>query len=284
MQKEIKQTFFYSHKPEVVWEYLTKSELIEQWLGKTDFKPIVGHKFRFVSPYGNDSICEVLEVKPFAKLSYSWQKNSAIGGKPFNSKIEWTLVPKENGTELQLLHTGFITNEDVIAHESGWNICIKQFEELINTGKIKGKSFTATIEVSKSPQSVFKSITKDVAKWWGGKDFKGDSAKLNDEFIINHPGAHYSKQKLVEVIPDKKVVWLVTDSTLNWLKQDQHEWANTKMIFEITTKGDKTVLHFTHEGLLPEKECYHKCEQGWSMVIKDWLFNYITNDKPHFNL
>jgi len=54
------------------------------------------------------------------------------------------------------------------------------------------------------------------------------------------------------------------------------------MIFEITTKGDKTVLHFTHEGLVPEKECYAMCKQGWNTVIKDYLFNFITYKKPHF--
>jgi len=58
---------------------------------------------------------------------------------------------------------------------------------------MENMSFTATFEVSKSPQIVFKSITHDVSKWWGGKDLLGNSTKLNDEFIINHPGAHYSK-------------------------------------------------------------------------------------------
>ena len=146
------------------------------------------------------------------------------------------------------------------------------------------KDFNVTIEVEKSRQNFFKAITNDVAKWWGGKDLKGSSIKLNDEFVINHPGAHYSKQKLVEVVPGKKIVWLVTDSTLYWLKKDQHEWTNTKMIFEITTKGNKTALHFIHEGLVPEKECYAMCERGWTMVIKDYLFNFITNNKPHFQL
>lgn len=69
---------------------------------------------------------------------------------------------------------------------------------------MENKSFTVTIKVAKSPQYVFKSITNDVAKWWGGKDLQGSSKKLNDEFIIHHPCAHYSKQKLVEVIPIKK--------------------------------------------------------------------------------
>ena len=105
---------------------------------------------------------------------------------------------------------------------------------------------------------------------------------MNDEFIINHPGAHYSKQKLVEVDPGRKLVWLVTDSHLDWLKGNKNEWTNTKMIFEIVADGDKTVLHFTHEGLLPEKECYAMCEQGWNTVIKDYLFHFITESKAHF--
>jgi len=141
---------------------------------------------------------------------------------------------------------------------------------------MENKNFTATIAVAKSPQDVFSHVTKDVAKWWGGKDLEGSSKKLNDEFIVHHPGAHYSKQKLIEVIPDKKIVWLVTESKLNWLQNDMEEWTNTKMIFEIIAKGDNTALYFTHEGLIPEKECYEKCEQGWNMVIKDWLFNFIT--------
>jgi hypothetical protein len=143
------------------------------------------------------------------------------------------------------------------------------------------KSYTTAIEVAQSPQDVFNRL-KEVSKWWGGNDLDGESTNLNDEFSITHPGAHYSRQKLVEVVSDKKIVWLVTESTLFWLEKDKHEWKNTKMIFEITTKGGKTVLHFTHEGLAPERECYAKCERGWNMVIKDWLFNFITSGIGHF--
>jgi len=135
------------------------------------------------------------------------------------------------------------------------------------------KDYTVTITVSQTPEEVFTAILQ-IPKWWT-KDFEGSVAKLNDEFVICHPGQHYSKQKLVEVIPGKRLVWLVTDSTLNWLKKDQHEWTNTKMIFSITPKGDETVLHFTHEGLVPEKECYARCGQGWKMVITEGLVRFI---------
>src|SRR5215813_5865587 len=142
---------------------------------------------------------------------------------------------------------------------------------------MKSKSCTVEIEVPNSPQDVFKHIM-EVAKWWG-KDYEGNSARLNDEFVIHHPGRHYSKQKLIEVVPNKKIVWLVTESKLDWLEKDKNEWTNTKMIFLIMSEGDKTVVHFTHEGLVPEKECYAMCEQGWNMVIKERLFNFITAGK-----
>ena len=140
---------------------------------------------------------------------------------------------------------------------------------------MEDNSFSAAIEVAKSPQDVFNCI-KEVSKWWT-KDYEGDSAKLNDEFVICHPGRHYSKQKLVEVIPNKKVVWLVTDSQLYWIEGDKHEWSNTRMVFDISVNGDATMLHFTHEGLVPQKECYALCEQGWNMVIIERLFGFITD-------
>jgi|SRR5665213_2858341 len=141
---------------------------------------------------------------------------------------------------------------------------------------MNNQSYSVTIEVALPPTEVFGHIINDVSKWWS-KDFRGRSEKLDDEFIIEHQGAHFSKQQLVEVIPNEKVVWLVMDSHLNWLEKNKGEWTNTKMVFEITPKGDKTTLKFTHEGLVPKLECYSRCSQGWDMVIKDWLYNFMTD-------
>jgi uncharacterized protein YndB with AHSA1/START domain len=132
MEKEVRQSWFFKQVPQEVWEYLTRPELLEQWLGKTDFQPVVGHRFRFASPNGNDAHCEVLEVDPFTRLSYSWQKRSAKD-KPYRSTVAWTLVQKTGGTELQLVHGGFATDEDAAGHEKGWNACVMQMEGLMNT-------------------------------------------------------------------------------------------------------------------------------------------------------
>ncbi|MBS1669728.1 MAG: SRPBCC domain-containing protein [Bacteroidetes bacterium] len=140
---------------------------------------------------------------------------------------------------------------------------------------MENKSFSTSIEISTSPEEVFNAI-KDITKWWSSEDFEGSSSKLGDEFIIHHPNQHHSVQRVIEVVPNKKIVWLVTGSTLYWLQKDQQEWTNTKMTFDISPKDKKTILQFSHEGLVPEKECYAMCEKGWTKVIKDWLFYYLT--------
>jgi hypothetical protein len=146
------------------------------------------------------------------------------------------------------------------------------------------KGYGINLEVGSTPKEVFNHIN-DVSKWWireaGGiiTEFEGESSKLNDEFVLRHSDAHYSKHRLIEVIPDKKIVWLVTDSRLNWIKENKQEWTGTKMVFEIIPKGEKTGLVFTHEGLVPQLECYEHCVHFWDRVIKDWLFNVITCGK-----
>lgn len=131
MQKEIRKTWFFNHPPQKVWECLTQPEILEQWLGKTDLQPVVGHKFRFISPNGNDAHCEVLEAVPFTRLSYSWQKRSVNDHQLYTSKVMWNLVPVGDGTELRLVHNGFNSTDDLAGHDTGWDACIKNFEALL---------------------------------------------------------------------------------------------------------------------------------------------------------
>ena len=140
------------------------------------------------------------------------------------------------------------------------------------------QSFTATIEVAKSPRHIFECIT-DVSKWWGGKDLEGSAIRLNDEFTIRHGDVHYSKQRVIEAVSGRRVVWLVTESTLAWLETDEHEWTNTRLVFEIAPKSDGAVVRFTHDGLVPGKECYSRCSDGWNTIIKEYLFGFITDGR-----
>lgn len=137
-------------------------------------------------------------------------------------------------------------------------------------------NFTTTILVDNSAKEVFNAIN-NVRGWWQG-EIEGNTDHLNDEFTYRMEDIHFSKQKLVEVIPDKKVVWLVTESRLNFIKK-KNEWTGTKIIFEISEINNKTQLRFTHQGLVPGIECYGGCSGAWGDLIRESLFSLITTGK-----
>ncbi len=135
------------------------------------------------------------------------------------------------------------------------------------------KDFIITIAVEQTPAEVFDAIN-NVKGWWQG-EIEGESHKVGDEFSYRMNDIHYSKQKLVELIPNKKVVWLVTDSKLNFVN-NKTEWTGTKIIFDVSAKDNKTQLQFTHQGLTPTFECYGGCSGGWTALIEQSLHSLIT--------
>jgi hypothetical protein len=130
-------------------------------------------------------------------------------------------------------------------------------------------NFTYSSTSSKTAAAIFE-LLLHIDQWWSGQygeTIKGESKKINDEFTFKAGGgAHYSKQKLAELIPNKRITWLVTDSALSFLK-DTSEWTGTKICFDISTEDNKTKVTFTHDGLVPQMECYEACSGGWTKYL-----------------
>jgi hypothetical protein len=140
--------------------------------------------------------------------------------------------------------------------------------------------FTTTILVDKSPKEVFNAINH-VRGWWS-EEIEGGTAQLNDEFTYHYEDVHKCRMRLIEVIPDKKVVWYVVENYFSFTK-DKSEWQDTKIIFEISEKDNKTQVSFTHKGLVPEYECFEICQNSWSQYLHQSLFNLITTGKGQPN-
>ena len=146
---------------------------------------------------------------------------------------------------------------------------------------IENQSFTTSITTDQSPHKVFGAVT-NVKAWWS-ENIRGNTQNQDDEFEFEVKDVHYSKQKLIEVIPDQRVVWLVTESNMTFIP-DHDEWTGTKIIFDIQQASDKTVLTFTHEGLVPAIACYQACMPAWAQYIEHSLKQLIETGVGDPNL
>lgn len=138
------------------------------------------------------------------------------------------------------------------------------------------RDFTTTLIIDQPVNQVFNAINNP-QNWWSG-EIQGSADKLNDEFTYRYKEFHFSRQRIVEMIPDQKVVWLVTESIINYA-EDKDEWTGTKISFEITGQHNKTQLRFTHLGLDPDIECFDSCSNSWSQLIHQSLFSLINTGK-----
>jgi activator of Hsp90 ATPase-like protein len=138
------------------------------------------------------------------------------------------------------------------------------------------QSFTTAFSVDQTPQEVFNAIN-NVRGWWS-EEIEGPTTGLGDEFLYHYQDVHRCRIKITESVPGKKVLWLVLDNHFNFTA-DKTEWKGTKVIFEIDNKGDKTELRFTHQGLVPQYECFNLCSNAWSTYINGSLRSLITSGK-----
>ncbi len=119
------------HPPEKIWRALTQPHLIEDWLMKNDFAPVVGHRFnlrRNPRPDLNIVIdCQVLVVEPNKTLSYTW---AAYG---LESVVTWTLTPTSAGTHLRMEQSGFRPDQPQAYHgaKGGWQQFFAALEQAL---------------------------------------------------------------------------------------------------------------------------------------------------------
>ena len=137
---------------------------------------------------------------------------------------------------------------------------------------MKQQDFRCTISAHVTAEEALESIN-DVSAWWA-KHVEGYSQSLHDLFTVRF-GETFVTFEITELIPNKKVVWFVTDCYLHWIN-DKTEWKGTSIVWDLTEKGDITEINMTHLGLTPEVECFDDCKVGWTHHIKDSLAKFLT--------
>ncbi|UBM59717.1 SRPBCC domain-containing protein [Marinilongibacter aquaticus] len=135
MNKTIEQTWHFDQPVELVWEYLTKPELLSQWLMESDFKLEIGHEFQFDTKpkvklgFDGHIFCKVLSFELHKSLSYSWKGGPGPGKITLDSVVTWTLQANGEGTILHLEHRGFKGVRNYLPYlimGKGWEINIQR--------------------------------------------------------------------------------------------------------------------------------------------------------------
>jgi hypothetical protein len=138
--------------------------------------------------------------------------------------------------------------------------------------------FTATISVDQTPDEAYWEIL-NVGGWWTGSN-EGKCDELGEEFVHRDGEAHYCKLRATELVPGRKVTWLVLDNHFSFVTS-QDEWKGTQITFEIATVGGKTQVRFAHIGLAPQFECFDVCSNAWGSLINGSLRALIGTHNPH---
>lgn len=138
--------------------------------------------------------------------------------------------------------------------------------------------FSTTFLVDKTPEEVFWAIN-NVRGWWG-EDVQGSNDKIGDEFTYRVQDIHYSRLRVIDLVSNERVVWLVVDNRMKFV-EDQTEWVGTKISFEIVPKDGHTEVRFAHIGLEAGYECFDVCSTAWSSLMHSSLPSLITTGAGH---
>lgn len=135
------------------------------------------------------------------------------------------------------------------------------------------ENFSTSFTVDRSAEEVFKAIT-NVRGWWTG-DVEGDADAPGAEFTYRYGDLHFSRQRVTDLVPDRRLVWRVTEAHLSFVA-DPGEWAGTDITFEVVPRGDRTEVRFSHRGLRSDFECFESCSSAWGFFINGSLRRLIT--------
>jgi uncharacterized protein YndB with AHSA1/START domain len=121
------------HPPEKIWRALTQPHLIEEWLMKNDFEPVVSHRFKLRGNWGGVLDCEVLAVEPNKTLSYTWNFEHDDAAYNLKSVVTFMLTPTSTGTRLRMEQSGFRPDQKQAYQGAnyGWQRSFANLEQVL---------------------------------------------------------------------------------------------------------------------------------------------------------
>jgi uncharacterized protein YndB with AHSA1/START domain len=140
------------------------------------------------------------------------------------------------------------------------------------------QSYRTTLQVPASPDRAYAAIN-DVRGWWS-QDVDGRTDTVGAEFAYrgNQDGrnVHRARIRVTELVPGERVGWQVLENWMDFV-EDQAEWTDTRITFDLSPTSEGTEIRFTHHGLVPTYECYDVCLDAWTFFLRTSLPSLITS-------
>lgn len=267
-----------------VWKAITDKQEMKAWyFDLAEFRAEPGFQFQFLGGPAPDRqylhLCEITEVVPEKRLSYSWRYDGFQG----NTLVTFELFAQKDKTLLRLTHTGLETLAGEHPDFAGSNF-IEGWNYLLNTSlkrhlePSEKPDYQNHIMVNVSAAAVFDSLVRRIPEWWTA-GFEGSAQQRQDVFTIRF-GNTVKTLEVEEMMPNKKIVWKVLEAFIDAPELgNKSEWVGTRIIWDIIPQPNWTVLSLTHQGFTKDFECYTICEEGWKFYLKESLYGLLTLNK-----
>ena len=144
---------------------------------------------------------------------------------------------------------------------------------------MSGQSYSTEILISAKPESVYKTITKDIDKWW--TELSNQAVQNGDQLTVRFEKTTSWVMTVSEAFPNRSLVWKVVEANhdLDELVE-KDEWKETTIKWEIAENETGSKVTLTHQGLVPVLECYEICHAGWGFFLGS-LKSYLETGKGY---
>lgn len=129
------------------------------------------------------------------------------------------------------------------------------------------RDFTASFSVPATREEVYRAITTPNS-WWD-QEAEGNAGEQGGEFHAQD--RDFSVQ---EADDGKRVVWTVEPTD-----QENSEWDDTSLIFDISEDDGETKVNFTHRGMRPHDRGYEEIAKTWKDRIAKGLQPLIGREE-----
>ena len=254
---------------EAVLAALSTPDAISSWWCATSGSADVGGSLEMASRSGSKMLD--VRVEPAAAGQVVWSVREApLTPEWVGTTLVFEVGEAGDGATLHFRHVGLTPQcECFDMCQEGWTNALGRLVTFAETGRgtEDRNSFQATKRINASPEAVLAALRSPeaITSWWAPTTGSGDAGgRLEVSFFSG-------KERLVMQVERAlagRVAWSVQRAA------GTPDWVGTTIFFDVAEAGDGAMLHFRHQGLTPELECYGMCEAGWTYYLGS-LASYV---------